>query len=83
MKINLRSFEATDHMLGNRMVHISFYIMEKKTKLNPLDYQVYKLHTNQKDEKYAMYLLTVGIYEAGILEEWLQFLDTIKQVIKG
>eukprot|EP00957_Ditylum_brightwellii_P198830 15155452-Ditylum_brightwellii.AAC.1 len=27
--------------------------------------------------------LTVGIYEVGIPEEWLQLMDTIAQVIKG
>eukprot|EP00957_Ditylum_brightwellii_P057645 4370964-Ditylum_brightwellii.AAC.1 len=30
-----------------------------------------------------MYLLIVGIYEVGMLGQWLQFMDTIVQAIKG
>eukprot|EP00957_Ditylum_brightwellii_P153006 11646911-Ditylum_brightwellii.AAC.1 len=52
-------------------------------KLTPLDYQTYKLRTNLKDEKSAVYNLVVKYYKIGTLEEWLQFMDTITQVIKG
>eukprot|EP00957_Ditylum_brightwellii_P087358 6649259-Ditylum_brightwellii.AAC.1 len=52
-------------------------------KLSPLDYQTYKLWTNPKDNKLAVYLLTVKYYKVGTHEEWLQFVDAIAQIIKG
>eukprot|EP00957_Ditylum_brightwellii_P171073 13023618-Ditylum_brightwellii.AAC.1 len=52
-------------------------------KLSPLDYQTYKLRTNPKDEKSAVYNLIIKYYKVGTPEEWLQFMDAIAQVIKG
>eukprot|EP00957_Ditylum_brightwellii_P088651 6752010-Ditylum_brightwellii.AAC.1 len=42
---------------------ICLYAPEKKEKVSPSDYQVYKLWTNLKDKKLAMYLLTVKYYK--------------------
>eukprot|EP00957_Ditylum_brightwellii_P126327 9631051-Ditylum_brightwellii.AAC.1 len=47
------------------------------------DYQMYKLCTNLKDEKSALYNLVVKYYKVRTPEEWLQFMDAITQVIKG
>eukprot|EP00957_Ditylum_brightwellii_P006357 482115-Ditylum_brightwellii.AAC.1 len=44
---------------------------------------MYKLHTNPKDEKSAVYNLVVKYYEVRTPEEWLQFMGAITQVIKG
>eukprot|EP00957_Ditylum_brightwellii_P022492 1697411-Ditylum_brightwellii.AAC.1 len=52
-------------------------------KLSPLDYQTYKLRTNLKDKKLAMYSLVVKYYKVVTPEEWLQFMEVITQVIKG
>eukprot|EP00957_Ditylum_brightwellii_P155911 11868221-Ditylum_brightwellii.AAC.1 len=52
-------------------------------KLSPSDCQTYKLHTNPKDEKSAVYNLVIKYYEVGTPEEWLQFMDAIMKVIKG
>eukprot|EP00957_Ditylum_brightwellii_P152631 11618117-Ditylum_brightwellii.AAC.1 len=52
-------------------------------KLSSLDYQTYKLRTNLKDVKLAVYILVVKYYEVGTPEEWLQFMEAITQVIKG
>eukprot|EP00957_Ditylum_brightwellii_P124527 9490496-Ditylum_brightwellii.AAC.1 len=83
MKINTKSLKFVKHLVGNRPLHILFYVPDKKEKLTPLDYQTYKLLTNLKDDKSAVYLLTVKYYEVGTAEEWLQFIDAISQVIKG
>eukprot|EP00957_Ditylum_brightwellii_P061336 4655564-Ditylum_brightwellii.AAC.1 len=52
-------------------------------KLSSSDYQTYKLRTNWKDKKSAVYRLMVKYYEVGTPEEWLQFMKAIMQVIKG
>eukprot|EP00957_Ditylum_brightwellii_P203507 15334908-Ditylum_brightwellii.AAC.1 len=52
-------------------------------KLSPLDYQTYKLKTNLKDKKSAVYNLVVKYYEVGTPEKWLQFMEAIAQIIKG
>eukprot|EP00957_Ditylum_brightwellii_P138177 10533479-Ditylum_brightwellii.AAC.1 len=82
MKINLRSPKETNYLSGNRLTPTPFNVAEKKTQLSPLDYKVYKLCTDQKYKKYVVYLLMVGIYEVGTLEEWLHFMSIIKHVIK-
>eukprot|EP00957_Ditylum_brightwellii_P112883 8606595-Ditylum_brightwellii.AAC.1 len=56
---------------------------DNKKKLSPLDYHTYKLRTNPKDKKSAVYNLVVKYYKVGAPEEWLQFMDAITQVIKG
>eukprot|EP00957_Ditylum_brightwellii_P115986 8848323-Ditylum_brightwellii.AAC.1 len=75
MKINPRSLRLP--------LSILFYVLEKKEKLSPSNYQVYKLWTNPKDDKLAVYLLAVKYYKVGTPEEWLQFIDSISKVIKG
>eukprot|EP00957_Ditylum_brightwellii_P076656 5826942-Ditylum_brightwellii.AAC.2 len=59
MKINDKSFEFTKLLVGNRPPPILLYLPNKREKLSPLDYQTYKLRTNPKDNKSAVYLLTV------------------------
>eukprot|EP00957_Ditylum_brightwellii_P117459 8958575-Ditylum_brightwellii.AAC.1 len=56
---------------------------DNKKKLSPLDYQTYKLRTNQKDKKLVVYNLVVKYYKVATPEEWLQFMEVITQVIKG
>eukprot|EP00957_Ditylum_brightwellii_P170523 12980174-Ditylum_brightwellii.AAC.1 len=83
MKINHKSLEVANCNQGNKPLPILFYVHGNKKKLSPSDYQTYKLHTNPKDEKSAVYNLVVKYYEVGTPEEWLQFIDAIAQVIKG
>eukprot|EP00957_Ditylum_brightwellii_P081976 6233722-Ditylum_brightwellii.AAC.1 len=68
--------------MNNKLTLIPFFVIEKKSKLSPSYYQVYKICTNPKDEKYVVYLLIVGIYNVGMPEELLQFMNAIAQVIK-
>eukprot|EP00957_Ditylum_brightwellii_P166273 12658185-Ditylum_brightwellii.AAC.1 len=56
---------------------------DNKKKLSLSDYQTYKLQTNPKDKKSVVYNLVVKYYKVGTPEEWLLFMDTIVQVIKG
>eukprot|EP00957_Ditylum_brightwellii_P198735 15147927-Ditylum_brightwellii.AAC.1 len=56
---------------------------DSEKKLSPLNYQTYKLRTNLKDKKLAVYNLVVKYYGVGAPEEWLQFMEAIAQVIKG
>eukprot|EP00957_Ditylum_brightwellii_P190192 14477325-Ditylum_brightwellii.AAC.1 len=83
MKIGAEILEFTNGLVGNQLPPILFYMPDSDKKLSPLDYQTYKLQTNLKDEKLAVYLLTVKYYKGGTPEEWLQFIDAIAQVIKG
>eukprot|EP00957_Ditylum_brightwellii_P069032 5240375-Ditylum_brightwellii.AAC.1 len=48
-----------------------FYVPDNEKKLSPLDYQTYKLRTNPKDEKSAVYNLVVKYYKVGTPEKWL------------
>eukprot|EP00957_Ditylum_brightwellii_P098667 7516303-Ditylum_brightwellii.AAC.1 len=59
MKINAKSLEFANCLVGNRHPPILFYVPDSEKKLNPLDYQTYKLRTNLKDKKLAVYLLAV------------------------
>eukprot|EP00957_Ditylum_brightwellii_P172687 13146055-Ditylum_brightwellii.AAC.1 len=63
MKIDVKSLEFTNHLVGNRSLPIPFYVLVSKKKLSPLDYHTYKLRTNLKDKKSAVYSLTVKYYE--------------------
>eukprot|EP00957_Ditylum_brightwellii_P122160 9315531-Ditylum_brightwellii.AAC.1 len=83
MKIDNKSLEFVNQNIGNKPPPISFYIPDSEKKLRPSDYQTHKLRTNPKDEKLAVYNLVVKYYEVGTPEEWLQFMETIAQVIKG
>eukprot|EP00957_Ditylum_brightwellii_P181243 13806103-Ditylum_brightwellii.AAC.1 len=59
-----------------------FYMANGTKKLSLPDYQMYKLRTNPKDEKSAVYNLFVKYYKVRTPEEWLQFMDAITQIIK-
>ena len=83
MKIDAKRFEFTNHLVGNRPLPIPFYVPDSDKKLRSLNYQAYKLRTNPKDNKLAVYNLVVEYYEVGTPEEWLQFIDAISQIIKG
>eukprot|EP00957_Ditylum_brightwellii_P176691 13457533-Ditylum_brightwellii.AAC.1 len=83
MKISNKSLKFVNRNQGNKPLPIPFYVASDAKKLSPLDYQTYKLCTNLKDEKSALYKIVVMYYEVGTLEEWLQFMDVITQVIKG
>eukprot|EP00957_Ditylum_brightwellii_P194933 14851486-Ditylum_brightwellii.AAC.1 len=72
MKINAKSLEFANHSVGNKHLPIPFYILDSDKKLSPLEYQTYKLKTNSKDEKLAVYNLVVKHYKVGTPEEWLQ-----------
>eukprot|EP00957_Ditylum_brightwellii_P127498 9722764-Ditylum_brightwellii.AAC.1 len=69
MKIGARSIEFVNGLDRNRPPPILFYMSEKKEKLTPSDYHVYKLQINLKDKKLVMYLLTIKYYNVGIHEE--------------
>eukprot|EP00957_Ditylum_brightwellii_P141501 10779301-Ditylum_brightwellii.AAC.1 len=58
-------------------------MLDSEKKLSPSDYQTYKLQTNWKDKKLAVYNPVLKYYKMGTPEEWLQFMEAIMQVIKG
>eukprot|EP00957_Ditylum_brightwellii_P010584 801496-Ditylum_brightwellii.AAC.1 len=69
MKIDNKSLEFANQNMGNKPLPILFY--------------TYKLRTNPKDEKSAVYNLVVKYYKVGNPEDWLQFMEATTQVIKG
>eukprot|EP00957_Ditylum_brightwellii_P064369 4885806-Ditylum_brightwellii.AAC.1 len=79
MKINTKSLEVANCLVGNRPPLILFYMLDSEKKLSHLDYQTYTLRTNLKGKKLAVYSLTVKYYKVGTPEEWLQFLNAIAQ----
>eukprot|EP00957_Ditylum_brightwellii_P129895 9908001-Ditylum_brightwellii.AAC.1 len=79
MKISNKSLEFVNRKQGNKPPPIPFYVADDSKKLSPSDYQTYKLCTNLKDEKSAVYNLIVKYYEVETPEEWLQFMDAITQ----
>eukprot|EP00957_Ditylum_brightwellii_P145199 11059113-Ditylum_brightwellii.AAC.1 len=83
MKIGSESLEFAIHSVGNKPPPILFYVPDSDKKLSLSDYQTYKLMTNLKDEKSAVYNLVVKYYKVGTPQEWLQFMEVITQVIKG
>eukprot|EP00957_Ditylum_brightwellii_P096673 7362634-Ditylum_brightwellii.AAC.1 len=83
MKISKKSLEFANRNQASKPPPIPFYVKDDSKKLSPSDYQTYKLRTNPKDEKSAVYNLAVPYYKVGTLEEWLQFVGAITQVIKG
>ena len=83
MKIDHKSLEFANCNFRNKPLPIPFYVPDNEKKLSPSDYQTYKLWTNPKDKRSAVYNLVVKYYEVGAPEEWLQFMDAITQVIKG
>eukprot|EP00957_Ditylum_brightwellii_P183573 13983034-Ditylum_brightwellii.AAC.1 len=79
MNINHKILKFVNRNQGNKLPPILFYMLDNNKKLSPSDYQAYKLGTNLKDEKSAVYNLVVKYYEVRTLEEWLQFMDAIAQ----
>eukprot|EP00957_Ditylum_brightwellii_P136394 10402146-Ditylum_brightwellii.AAC.1 len=79
MKIGNKNLEFANCNQGNKPLSIPFYVAGNAKKLSPSDYQMYKLHTNPKDEKSAVYNLVVKYYEVKNPEEWLQFMAAITQ----
>eukprot|EP00957_Ditylum_brightwellii_P091085 6934537-Ditylum_brightwellii.AAC.1 len=71
MKIDNKSLEFTTQNIGNKLPSIPFYVPDSEKKLSSLDYQTYKLRTNLKVKKLAVYNLVVKYYEVGTPEEWL------------
>eukprot|EP00957_Ditylum_brightwellii_P129684 9892611-Ditylum_brightwellii.AAC.1 len=68
MKINAKSLEFASHSVGNKPPPIPFYMPDSDKKLSTLDYQIYKLRTNPKDKKLAVYNLVVKYYKVGTPE---------------
>eukprot|EP00957_Ditylum_brightwellii_P021293 1605964-Ditylum_brightwellii.AAC.1 len=77
MKINHKSLEFANQNIGNKPLPTPFYVPDNEKKLSPLDYQTYKLWTNPKDKKSAVYNLVVKYYKVGTPDEWLRFMKTI------
>eukprot|EP00957_Ditylum_brightwellii_P165314 12586934-Ditylum_brightwellii.AAC.1 len=71
MKISKKSLNFANCNQGSKPPSIPFYMKDDSKKLSLLDYQTYKLRTNLKDEKSAVYNLVVKYYKAGTPEEWL------------
>eukprot|EP00957_Ditylum_brightwellii_P112921 8610375-Ditylum_brightwellii.AAC.1 len=69
MKISNKSLEFANCNQESKPLPIPFYVADDAKKLSPSVYQVYKLHTNPKDEKSAVYNLVVKYYEVGTPEE--------------
>eukprot|EP00957_Ditylum_brightwellii_P076431 5808871-Ditylum_brightwellii.AAC.1 len=79
MKISDKSLKFASCNQRNKPPPIPFYVPDDTKKLSLSNYQTYKLHTNPKDEKSAVYNLIVKYYKVGTPEEWLQFMDAITQ----
>eukprot|EP00957_Ditylum_brightwellii_P118553 9040867-Ditylum_brightwellii.AAC.1 len=71
MKINNKNLEFANQNIENKPLPIPFCLPDSEKKLSPLDYQTYKLRTNPKDKKLAVYNLVVKYYRVGTPEEWL------------
>eukprot|EP00957_Ditylum_brightwellii_P159191 12116307-Ditylum_brightwellii.AAC.1 len=69
MKIDAESLEFANCSVRNKPPPIPFYMLGSDKKLSPLGYQTYKLRTNSKDEKSAIYNLVVKYYKVGTPEE--------------
>eukprot|EP00957_Ditylum_brightwellii_P179561 13678139-Ditylum_brightwellii.AAC.1 len=83
MKIDDISLEFANQNIRNKRPPIPFYALNSDKKPSPLDYQTYKLRTNLKNKKLAVYNLVVRYYEVGAPDEWLQVMEAIAQVTKG
>eukprot|EP00957_Ditylum_brightwellii_P122349 9330467-Ditylum_brightwellii.AAC.1 len=71
MKIDHKSLEFANRNVRNKPLPTPFYMPDNKKKLSPSDYQTYKLQTNLKDKKSAVYNLVVKYYKVGAPAEWL------------
>eukprot|EP00957_Ditylum_brightwellii_P176546 13445579-Ditylum_brightwellii.AAC.1 len=69
MKISKKSLKFANCNQGSKPLPILFYVKDDLKKLSPSDYQIYKLRTNLKDEKTAVYNLVVAYYKVGTPEE--------------
>eukprot|EP00957_Ditylum_brightwellii_P007153 543416-Ditylum_brightwellii.AAC.1 len=69
MKINNKSLEFANQILRNKPPSIPFYIPDSGKKLSHLNYLTYKLRTNPKDKKLAVYNLVIKYYKVGTPEE--------------
>eukprot|EP00957_Ditylum_brightwellii_P096138 7324645-Ditylum_brightwellii.AAC.1 len=69
MKISNKSLEFVNCNQGSKPPPIPFYMANDAKKLSQSNYQTYKLHTNLKDEKSAVYNLVVKYYKVGTPEE--------------
>eukprot|EP00957_Ditylum_brightwellii_P059895 4547355-Ditylum_brightwellii.AAC.1 len=63
MKISNKGLEFANCNQGNKPPPILFYVPDDAKKLSSLDYQMYKLRTNSKGEKSAVYNLFVKYYK--------------------
>eukprot|EP00957_Ditylum_brightwellii_P132062 10068834-Ditylum_brightwellii.AAC.1 len=77
MKINHKSLVFANQNVRKKPLPIPFYVPDNEKKLSPLDCHTYKLWTNPKDKKSAVYNMVVKYYEVGTPEEWLQFMKAI------
>eukprot|EP00957_Ditylum_brightwellii_P064868 4921144-Ditylum_brightwellii.AAC.1 len=59
MKNETKSLEFANCSVRNKPLPIPFYVLDSDKKLGPLDYQTYKLRTNPKDKRLAVYNLVV------------------------
>eukprot|EP00957_Ditylum_brightwellii_P158374 12054649-Ditylum_brightwellii.AAC.1 len=75
MKIDNKRLKFANQNIGNKPLPIPFYMLD--------NYQTYKLRTDPKDKKLAVYNFVVKYYKVGTPEEWLQFMEAIAHVIKG
>eukprot|EP00957_Ditylum_brightwellii_P180566 13754792-Ditylum_brightwellii.AAC.1 len=71
MKISKKSLKFANRNQGRKPLPILFYVKDDSKKLSLSDYQTYKLCTNWKDEKSAVYNIVVLYYKVGTPEEWL------------
>eukprot|EP00957_Ditylum_brightwellii_P033332 2525496-Ditylum_brightwellii.AAC.1 len=65
MKISKKSLKFANHNQGNKPPPIPLYMADDAKKLTLPDFQTYKLCTNLKDEKSAVYNLVVKYYKVG------------------
>eukprot|EP00957_Ditylum_brightwellii_P073914 5616754-Ditylum_brightwellii.AAC.1 len=79
MKINNKCLKFAIQNIRNKPSPIHFYVPDSEKKLNPLDYETYKLWTNPKDKKSAVYNMVVKYYKVGTPKEWLQLMEAIVQ----
>eukprot|EP00957_Ditylum_brightwellii_P185726 14140060-Ditylum_brightwellii.AAC.1 len=63
MKISNKSLKLANCNQGNKPPPVLFYVANDAKKLSLSDYQTYKLRTNPKDEKSAVYNLVVKYYK--------------------
>eukprot|EP00957_Ditylum_brightwellii_P116889 8916345-Ditylum_brightwellii.AAC.1 len=63
MKISEKSLKFANCNQGGKHPLIPFYVKDSSKKLSPSDYQTYKLRTNPKHEKSAVYNLPVPYYK--------------------